>query len=202
MTVLHWSAAPPPLAIFGSLAISELVLIGAVALMIFGGRLPEVAMRAAAQIMRARKVVARMWREAGLEQELRRVQWDIERKLPRESDFDLRYPSAPQLAGGATRSRSNALAEDHDDDHHDGHGDGHGDGHDAEGGDGALEPSIGFGAPAGTVSVTPIIDRREPDPAPRAPDLPPRDSNDAGGSGAEPAPQSAPKPARGGDAEH
>jgi len=86
-------AAQPPLAFIGNFALSELALIVCVALLIFGGRLPEVAMRAAAQVMRARKVVTRMWREAGLEQELRRVQWDIERNMPRDSDYEVRKPS-------------------------------------------------------------------------------------------------------------
>lgn len=79
-----------PLAIFSSLAISEIALIVIVALMVFGGRLPEVAMRAAAQLVRARKVVQRMWREAGLEQELRKVQWEIERNMPRDTDYSVR----------------------------------------------------------------------------------------------------------------
>jgi len=159
-------------AIFGSLAISELVLIGAVALMVFGGKLPEVLMRGAAQVMRARKVVTRMWREAGLEQELRRVQWEIERKLPREADYELRYPNA------AVRTTPNPpVIVGQVDDDHDGHDDGHGHG-DPEA-HARLEPKIDFGAPPGTVSRTapaePVSEGREPDPAPKAPDLPPRD---------------------------
>jgi len=148
----------PPLAIFGSLAISELVLIGAVALMVFGGRLPEVVMRGAAQLMRVRKVVTRMWREAGLEQELRRVQWEIERNMPRDADFDLRFPNSKQLKAPVVRTVGNPTFDD-------GHG-----------GEERPAPALGFGAPAGTVAVAArVIDRREPDPAPRVPDLPPRD---------------------------
>lgn len=154
----------PTLALIGSLALSELVVIVAVALMVFGGRLPEVAMRAAAQVLRARKVVTKMWRDAGLEQELRRVQWDIERKLPRESDYELRYPGSKQLetksthhpeeghehlSGGersidaepraaeppdAQSSAESAHASDPTEDER-------------------LDPAIGFGAPAGTVAV-------------------------------------------------
>lgn len=148
----------PPLAIFGSLAISELVLIGAVALMVFGGRLPEVVMRGAAQLMRVRKVVTRMWREAGLEQELRRVQWEIERNMPRDADFDLRFPTSKHLKAPAVRPVGNAARDD-------GHGE-----------EVRPAPAIGFGAPVGTVAVAaPVLERREADPAPRVPDLPPRD---------------------------
>ncbi len=160
----------PSLAIFGSLAISELVLIGAVALMVFGGKLPEVLMRGAAQVMRARKVVTRMWREAGLEQELRRVQWEIERKMPREADYELRYPNA------AVRTTPNppVVVGHVDDDEHDPEG------HDPEA-HARLDPVIDFGAPPGTVSQAerpsepPASAIRDPDPAPKAPDLPPRD---------------------------
>lgn len=155
----------PFLAIFGSLAISELVLIGAVALMVFGGKLPEVLMRGAAQVMRARKVVTRMWREAGLEQELRRVQWEIERKMPREADYELRYPSA------AVRTTPNppVVVGEVDDDEHDPEA------------HARLDPVIDFGAPPGTVSQAQRPSEpsdsaiRDPDPAPKAPDLPPRD---------------------------
>lgn len=155
----------PPLAIFGSLAISELVLIGGVALMIFGGRLPEVVMRGAAQLMRLRKVVTRMWREAGLEQELRRVQWEIERNMPRDTDFDLRqmtprHPSTSKPLQVPVAPASLAEADDH-----------------GPSSEHRLDPAIGFGAPTGTVAVAPpVVDRREPDPAPRVPDLPPRDA--------------------------
>jgi Sec-independent protein translocase protein TatA len=148
----------PPLALFSSLAISEIVLIGAVALMIFGGRLPEVVMRGAAQLMRARKVVTRMWREAGLEQELRRVQWEIERNLPRDADFELRSPNSKQLKAPVVRPAGNPAYAD------------------ARGDEERLDPMPGFGAPAGTIAVAaPGAERREPDPAPRAPDPAPRD---------------------------
>ena len=54
--------------------------------MIFGKRLPEVAMRAAAHIVRLRRSLGQLWREAGLEQELRRVRRDVERDVARLKD--------------------------------------------------------------------------------------------------------------------
>ena len=70
------------LALFGNLDILEIVVIFAVAIMVFGKDLPQVAMRGAAQLMKLRREVTRMWREAGLEEELRKVRRDIEQEVP------------------------------------------------------------------------------------------------------------------------
>jgi len=101
--------------LFPSMQWSELMLIGFAAVMIFGGNLPEVAMRALAHLMRARRAVARMWRETGLEDELRRVRRDIEAGIPRDADFDVKPRSKPGAAAGdpraaAERARAAARA--------------------------------------------------------------------------------------------
>lgn len=75
------------LAIFGDFAFTELLLVAVVALMVFGRRLPEVAVRAAAHLTRLRRSLTQMWREAGIEDELRKVRRDVERTMP-----DLRNP--------------------------------------------------------------------------------------------------------------
>ena len=75
------------LAIFGDFAFTELLLVAVVALMVFGRRLPEVAVRAAAHLARLRRSLTQMWREAGIEDELRKVRRDVERTMP-----DLRNP--------------------------------------------------------------------------------------------------------------
>jgi Sec-independent protein translocase protein TatA len=85
------------LALIGNLDILELLLIAAVALMVFGKRLPEVTMRGMAQVMKLRREVARMWREAGLEEELRKVRRDLDRDLPRH------LPSPDELMRQAER---------------------------------------------------------------------------------------------------
>jgi len=73
------------LALIGNLDLMEIVVIGAGALMIFGRRLPEVAIRAATQIAKLRRSVAQVWREAGMEEELRKVRRNIEQDMPSTS---------------------------------------------------------------------------------------------------------------------
>ena len=68
----------------------EWIIILMAALMIFGSNLPEVALRAVAHVMRFRRAVAKMWRDTGLEDELRRVRRDIEMSIPRAADFDIK----------------------------------------------------------------------------------------------------------------
>ena len=74
-------------ALLGSLSMLEVVVIAAFALMVFGKRLPEVAMQAASHVMRLRRAVSKMWREAGLEDELRRVRRDVEDAVPKLPKF-------------------------------------------------------------------------------------------------------------------
>ena len=61
------------IALIGNLHLLEVLSIAGAALLVFGKRLPEVAVRGAGQLVRLRRSVMRMWREAGLEEELRRV---------------------------------------------------------------------------------------------------------------------------------
>ena len=68
-------------ALIGNFDLTELLVIAVGALLIFGKRLPEVAMRAAAHFMRLRRAVTKMWREAGIEDELRRVRREIEAEV-------------------------------------------------------------------------------------------------------------------------
>ena len=73
------------LAFIGNLDFLEILVITAAAIMVFGKNLPKVAMRGAAQLMKLRREVTRMWREAGLEEELRKVRRDLDQlpaKLP------------------------------------------------------------------------------------------------------------------------
>jgi len=80
------------LALFGNFDFTEILVIGVGALLVFGRRLPDVAMKAAAQVIRMRRAVSKMWREAGIEEELRRVRREIEIEPPREPA----RPKAPQ----------------------------------------------------------------------------------------------------------
>jgi Sec-independent protein translocase protein TatA len=78
------------LALIGNLDFFEVILILVVSVVVFGDRLPEVAMKAAAHLVKLRRTVMQMWREAGLEDELRRVQREINldvKKLPNPRQY-------------------------------------------------------------------------------------------------------------------
>lgn len=96
--------------IFGSLDWMELLVVGMAAIMIFGGRLPEVALRLVAQVMRARRAVSRMWRETGLEDELRRVRRDIENAVPRDADFNLKSGTSSKALPARSRAEETRAA--------------------------------------------------------------------------------------------
>ncbi len=66
------------LAIFGNLDLMELALIAGAALLVFGGRLPEVVIRGARHVGRARRTLEKIWREAGIEQEMRDLRREID----------------------------------------------------------------------------------------------------------------------------
>jgi len=120
------------IALIGNFDVMELLLIGSVALLVFGKRLPEVAVRGAAQLVRLRRSVTRMWREAGLEEELRRVRREIDREtstlpsagdLARESDWrpevqsdidSLDLPPSSEVGEGVG---DEVPREDHPEDH-------------------------------------------------------------------------------------
>jgi Sec-independent protein translocase protein TatA len=95
----------PPLAIFGDLGLQELLVVALAAVMIFGRRLPEVAGRGFAQFQRARRTLTRMWRETGIENEIKRIQRDLDREMPR--DFD-----PAKLARRETREIERRLKSD------------------------------------------------------------------------------------------
>jgi Sec-independent protein translocase protein TatA len=74
------------LALFGNLDFTEIIVIAAVALMIFGRRLPEMAVRVASQVVKIRRSVSQVWRDAGIEEEIRKVKRNIEQDMPRIAD--------------------------------------------------------------------------------------------------------------------
>ena len=66
------------LALFGNLNLMELVVIAGVALLVFGGRLPEVLIRGARHVGKLRRSLEKIWREAGIEQEMRDLRREID----------------------------------------------------------------------------------------------------------------------------
>lgn len=105
----------PPLALFGNLDITEILVIALFAVMIFGRNLPRVAAQAVTHVSRARKALQQVWRESGIGEEVREVQREIEastRKLKdvdprrsldrsvRELETEVRTPAKPDLDPG------------------------------------------------------------------------------------------------------
>ncbi len=87
------------LAIF-NLNLTELgvVLVGAI--MVFGKDLPRVVMRGLQQLAKLRKAVTEMWREAGLEQEFKRVKAELEPELSEYSSAKKTLQDGKNLMNG------------------------------------------------------------------------------------------------------
>lgn len=66
------------LAIFSDFAFTELLVIAAIAVMVFGRDLPRVAAKAIVQFQKARRALQSVWRESGISEEVRRVQREME----------------------------------------------------------------------------------------------------------------------------
>ncbi|QDV09852.1 hypothetical protein Poly30_54120 [Planctomycetes bacterium Poly30] len=89
----------------------EWLIVIMAALMIFGSRLPEVALRAVAHVMRIRRMIAKMWQDTGLEDELRRVRRDIELSIPREADFKVKKPTTDAQKTNEARAAAERARE-------------------------------------------------------------------------------------------
>jgi Sec-independent protein translocase protein TatA len=86
------------LAFIDNFQLSEAFVIAVVAVLIFGRRLPHAAGQAAAHVARARRALNELWRDSGLEQEMRSVQREIERARALEA-------FSPRPAAGAEARR-------------------------------------------------------------------------------------------------
>ncbi|MDF1838869.1 MAG: hypothetical protein P1V35_13445 [Planctomycetota bacterium] len=69
------------LAFLTNLNFTEMAIVLVGAIMVFGKDLPRVVMRGLQHLARLRKSVTAMWREAGLEQEFKRVKAEIQPEL-------------------------------------------------------------------------------------------------------------------------
>lgn len=98
------------LALLGNFDFTELLVVAAGALMVFGKRLPEVAMRAAAHLVRLRRTVQQMWRQSGLEDELRKVRREVERELSDHPAASALHGPPPARRTPATRTQHGTLA--------------------------------------------------------------------------------------------
>jgi Sec-independent protein translocase protein TatA len=62
----------------------EFVIVLVVAILVFGKRLPAVAVQAATAIQKARRSLADLRRETGIDEELRKARREIENAVPRD----------------------------------------------------------------------------------------------------------------------
>ncbi|MEZ6002875.1 MAG: hypothetical protein R3F17_04860 [Planctomycetota bacterium] len=69
-----------PLAFISNLDFTEILVIVAGAVIVFGKDLPQVVMRGLQTIAKLRRAVRDMWEETGLEQEMRKVRVELDRE--------------------------------------------------------------------------------------------------------------------------
>ena len=77
------------MAFITNLNLTELALIAAAAVMIFGRNLPRVLAEVLTHLGRAKRAMREMWRETGIEEEMRQVQNEMrkaQRTLPTSTD--------------------------------------------------------------------------------------------------------------------
>ena len=104
------------LALFSNIGFPEMLVILVVALLLFGKQLPEVAVRVAAHVSRTRRMLTDMWRETGIEGELRRVRRDIDAEQRRIEttlpDWRKALPTLKELDRGASKPSSDTRDAD------------------------------------------------------------------------------------------
>ena len=86
-----------PLALIGNLSLMETVVVAVIAILVFGKRLPEVAVRAVRWMQGLRRSLDDLRRETGLDAELRSVERSIE-SVAREARIEdpMRLPPEPR----------------------------------------------------------------------------------------------------------
>ncbi len=103
------------LALFDNLSLPEMLVVLVVALLVFGRRLPEVAVRAAAQLVKARRALTEMWRQTGIDDELRKVRRDIDAEQRRITskipDWRKELPEWKELEGGVRKPEGQTVAQ-------------------------------------------------------------------------------------------
>ena len=83
-----------------NLAFSEIVILLGVAVLVFGGKLPEAAAQAAAQIQRLKRQLSDMRRDSGIDREIDAVKRSIDQipRLPRTIDLVQRMQDGERVA--------------------------------------------------------------------------------------------------------
>ena len=92
----------------------EFVIVLVVAILVFGKRLPVVAVQAASALQKARRSLADLRRETGIDEELRQARREIENAVPRDLgkfdvahivEHEIKKALDPEENGGASESR-------------------------------------------------------------------------------------------------
>ncbi len=92
------------LSLIGNVALPEVLVIAAIAVIIFGRRLPEVAARAYGQFHKARESLNQMRRESGIDRELREIQRNVQDASRRAS-----LPDSLEPPPGLTHARETSA---------------------------------------------------------------------------------------------
>jgi Sec-independent protein translocase protein TatA len=93
------------LAIFDNLGFTELMIVLVAAILIFGKRLPEVASQAGQQLVKFRRSLEQIKSETNIDNELRKIQRDIESAVPR----DLSVGDMARIASAEIEKRMNSV---------------------------------------------------------------------------------------------
>ena len=92
---------PTPLAFFGDIAAVEILLVAAVAVILFGKDLPQVAAKAFIQVQKLRRSVSQVWRESGMSEEIRKLQRELDKA---RRDLHRQLPRSEELVADARKS--------------------------------------------------------------------------------------------------
>lgn len=110
----------PVLAFFGNLDFSEIVVVGVLAVLIFGKRLPSVASETFGQVKKFRRALDNMRRETGIDKELAKVESSIRGMTadvdvlaaledPPEAHAHRRYPKKPPAIAPSAGAAATAV---------------------------------------------------------------------------------------------
>jgi len=73
------------LAIFSNLSFTEVTLIALAGIMVFGRNLPKIAVQIGTQLTKMRRNLNKVWRETGVQEEIRRMQREM-----REAEYEVK----------------------------------------------------------------------------------------------------------------
>lgn len=163
------------LLLIGNLSVTEVLVIVLFAVMIFGKRLPEVAVKTAREVQKLRVQLMKAWRETGLQDEIREIRREVD-QLPRDlSPRGLARSSAKEAWRRIESETLEIEAPAASAPPAEGGG-----GEDDGAAEGSTDEPAGAAAPTEVV-VSPERPRVRPEPPPRRPDWapPPADRADA-----------------------